>query len=166
MNIKRSMPFAPAEAISWDITTSGFLAVSPLSNGTVTEPIWYREWLPALEGVEEKLRAGARVADVGCGHGHSTIIMAEAFPKSRFWGSDLHRASRTQHKAMHRRAALPNGFRFSVATAKSYPADGYDQICFFDCLHAWAILGAQSMRATPSQMMERSCWTSVLPTSA
>lgn len=94
-----------------------------------------RDWLPALRGVEEKLRAGATVADVGCGHGHSTILMAEAFPRSRFWGFDYHEQSIESARGHARKTAIENRARFEVASATSYPAEGFDLICFFDCLH-------------------------------
>ena len=93
------------------------------------------EWLPALERVEEKLRGGARVADIGCGHGHSTIIMAEAFPKSQFWGFEYHQPSIDAAQAHAQKSGVSERVRFSLANAKSYPAHGYDLICFFDCLH-------------------------------
>jgi SAM-dependent methyltransferase len=94
-----------------------------------------REWLPALRGVEEKLRAGAKVADVGCGHGHSTILMAEAFPQSRFWGFDYHEQSIDTARSHARNTEIANRVSFEVAGATSYPAEGFDLICFFDCLH-------------------------------
>jgi ubiquinone/menaquinone biosynthesis C-methylase UbiE len=94
-----------------------------------------REWLPSLRGVEEKLRAGAKVADVGCGHGHSTILMAEAFPRSRFWGFDYHEQSIESARGHARNTAIENRVSFEVASAMSYPAEGFDLICFFDCLH-------------------------------
>jgi SAM-dependent methyltransferase len=93
-------------------------------------------WIPSLDGVQAKLEAGARVADVGCGHGASTILMAEAFPRSEFVGFDYHEAS-IEHA---RRAAAEAGLSgdrvsFEVAPAKEYPAGGYDLVCMFDCLH-------------------------------
>ena len=94
-----------------------------------------REWLPALSGVEEKLRAGANVADIGCGHGHSTILMAEAFPQSRFWGFDYHKQSIDSARSHARDTNLKNHVSFEVASATGYPAEGFDLICFFDCLH-------------------------------
>ena len=94
-----------------------------------------REWLPSLRGVEEKLRAGAKVADVGCGYGHSTILMAEAFPQSRFWGFDYHEQSIATARSHARNKEMQNRVSFEVASAMSYPAEGFDLICFFDCLH-------------------------------
>jgi SAM-dependent methyltransferase len=91
-------------------------------------------WLPALEGVEEKLRAGGRVADVGCGHGHSTLIMAEAFPRTQFVGFDIHGPSIEEARGLADQAGLRN-VTFEVATAKTYPGRGYDLVTFFDCLH-------------------------------
>ena len=93
------------------------------------------EWLPSLRGVEKKLRAGAKVADVGCGHGHSTILMAEAFPQSRFWGFDYHEKSIKIARSHARNQAIGNRVSFEVASAKDYPAEDFDLICFFDCLH-------------------------------
>jgi ubiquinone/menaquinone biosynthesis C-methylase UbiE len=94
-----------------------------------------REWLPSLCGVEEKLRAGAKVADVGCGYGHSTILMAEAFPQSRFWGFDYHEKSIESARSHARNSQIENRVSFEVASAMNYPAKGFDLICFFDCLH-------------------------------
>ena len=94
-----------------------------------------REWLPALRGVEEKLRVGVKVADVGCGHGHSTILMAEAFPRSRFWGFDYHKKSIETARRNAHNTASDNRLIFEVASATSYPGEGFDLICFFDCLH-------------------------------
>ena len=93
------------------------------------------EWLPALDGVTAKLEAGGRVADVGCGHGHSTVLMAEAYPKSEFRGFDGHGASIEAARANAEAACVASRARFDTATAKTYPAERFDLICFFDCLH-------------------------------
>ena len=93
------------------------------------------EWLPALDGVVAKLTAGAKVADIGCGHGHSTVLMAKAFPKSRFWGFDAHAGSIEAARRHAEEAGVADRVTFAVAKADSYPAQGYDLICFFDCLH-------------------------------
>ncbi|HEX6015594.1 MAG TPA: class I SAM-dependent methyltransferase [Geminicoccaceae bacterium] len=92
------------------------------------------EWLPALDGVVDKLRAGALVADVGCGHGHSTILMARAFPASRFHGFDTHAESVDEARRLAAEAGIDQA-SFAVARADGYPGTGYDLICFFDCLH-------------------------------
>jgi SAM-dependent methyltransferase len=92
-------------------------------------------WIPALDGVEAKLRSGARVADVGCGHGASTVLMADAFPRSEFVGFDYHEASIEHARAAAADAGLDGRLRFEVASAKQFPGDGYDLVCMFDCLH-------------------------------
>jgi len=92
-------------------------------------------WIPALEGVEEKLKAGGRVADVGCGHGASTILMALAYPNSEFCGFDYHRPSIEYARKAAVRAGVDNRVMFEVHTSKGYPGLGYDLVAFFDCLH-------------------------------
>jgi SAM-dependent methyltransferase len=92
-------------------------------------------WIPALDGVRAKLEAGALVADVGCGHGASTVIMAQAFPASRFVGFDYHQASIDYARQAAARAGLDQVVSFEVASAKNYPGDGYDLVAMFDCLH-------------------------------
>jgi SAM-dependent methyltransferase len=92
-------------------------------------------WLPALDGVQEKLERGALVADVGCGHGASTILMAEAYPRSEFVGFDYHDGSIEAARAKASDAALDGRVSFEVAKAKEYPGDGYDLVTMFDCLH-------------------------------
>jgi SAM-dependent methyltransferase len=93
-------------------------------------------WIPALEGVQAKLAAGASVADVGCGHAASTILMARAFPKSRFCGFDYHSGSIEYARHIAGREGLLDQITFEVASSKSYPANGgYDLVTFFDCLH-------------------------------
>jgi 2-polyprenyl-3-methyl-5-hydroxy-6-metoxy-1,4-benzoquinol methylase len=92
-------------------------------------------WIPALDGVEAKLSAGAKAADVGCGHGASTILMAQAYPKSRFVGFDYHAASIEQARIRADAAGVADRVTFEVAAAKSFPGTGYDLVAFFDCLH-------------------------------
>ena len=92
-------------------------------------------WIPALEGVEAKLEAGALVADVGCGHGASTIILAQAFPRSEFVGFDYHEGSIEHARQAASEAGLDGRVSFEVVTAKEYPGDGYDLVAMFDCLH-------------------------------
>src|SRR3989442_1262538 len=93
------------------------------------------EWIPALEGVAAKLAAGARVADVGCGHGASTILLAEAYPSSTFVASDYHQPSVPWSRKAASRAGVADRVRFEVASSKAYPGKGYDLVAFFDCLH-------------------------------
>lgn len=93
------------------------------------------EWLPALEGVVPKLEAGATVADVGCGHGASTVIMAQAFPASRFFGFDYHAPSITTAQQRAADGGVTDRVTFAQATAKTYDGQDYDLVCFFDCLH-------------------------------
>jgi len=92
-------------------------------------------WLPALEGVTAKLSAGARVADIGCGHGASTILMAEAFPRSEFVGSDYHEASVEAARAAAERAGVSDRVSFEIASAKDFSGGPFDLVCVFDALH-------------------------------
>jgi len=92
-------------------------------------------WIPALHDVKEKLEAGARVADVGCGKGASTILMAKAFPKSRFFGFDYHDKSIEGARETAKSEGVADRVTFEVAKAKEYPGKGYDFVAVFDCLH-------------------------------
>ncbi len=92
-------------------------------------------WLPALEGVVEKLERGATVADIGCGHGASTILMAEAFPRSEFIGSDYHQESIETARLRAAEAGLGQRIRFEVAPADGFSGSGYDLVTTFDALH-------------------------------
>ena len=92
-------------------------------------------WIPALSGVKEKLEAGARVADVGCGKGASTILMAKAFPNSRFFGFDYHDKSIEAARESAKRNGVADRVTFEVAKAKDFPGKDYDFVAVFDCLH-------------------------------
>jgi SAM-dependent methyltransferase len=92
-------------------------------------------WIPSLDGVEAKLSTGARVADVGCGVGASTILMAKAFPKSRFWGFDYHAGSIELARKRAEAAGVADRVTFDVAMSTDYPGKGYDLVAHFDCLH-------------------------------
>ena len=92
-------------------------------------------WLPALEGVMAKLEKGARVADVGCGHGAATILMAQRFPKSKFVGYDYHGPSIERAKELARQAGVADRVSFEVAASKNFPGTDFDLVAFFDCLH-------------------------------
>ena len=93
------------------------------------------EWIPALSDTLAKLKAGARVADVGCGLGTSTILMAEAYPKSTFVGFDYHPQSIEMAREAAAKAGVSDRAKFEVAKAKDYPGKGYQLVAFFDCLH-------------------------------
>ena len=92
-------------------------------------------WIPALHGVREKLEAGARVADVGCGKGASTLLMAKSFPKSRFFGFDYHDKSIEGARESAKREGVADRVTFEVAKAKEFPGKDYDFVAVFDCLH-------------------------------
>ena len=92
-------------------------------------------WIPALSDVQQKLEIGARVADVGCGQGASTILMAQAFPKSRFFGFDYHDKSIEAARESAKRNGVADRVTFEVAKAKEFPGRDYDFVAVFDCLH-------------------------------
>ncbi len=92
-------------------------------------------WIPALDGVVAKLERGARVADIGCGHGASSVILAKAFPNSTFVGFDYHPPSVEAARQRAQSAGVADRLRFEVASAKNFPGTGYDLVAFFDCLH-------------------------------
>lgn len=92
-------------------------------------------WIPALEGMEEKLQRGARVADIGCGHGASTMLMAQTYPNSKFVGFDYHPGSIDVARSLAEMDELGDRVTFEVASAKEFPGENYDLVTFFDCLH-------------------------------
>ncbi|SHM72423.1 class I SAM-dependent methyltransferase [Cryptosporangium aurantiacum] len=93
------------------------------------------QWIPALDGVDEKLRAGASVADVGCGLGAATLIMADAYPHSTFVGYDYHEESMEAARKSAADAGLARRVRFEAVDASEFPGTGFDLVCLFDCLH-------------------------------
>jgi SAM-dependent methyltransferase len=93
------------------------------------------DWIPALTGIHERLQAGGKVADVGCGHGASTVIMAQAYPASRFYGFDNHAPSVEHARRAAEEAGVADRATFEVAPADAIPEGPYDLVCFFDCLH-------------------------------
>ena len=93
------------------------------------------KWLPALDGIVAKLNTGIAVADVGCGYGHSSVLMAQAFPHSRFRGFDVHSSSIDEARSNAADAGVSGRVSFDVARASDYPGKNYGLICFFDCLH-------------------------------
>jgi SAM-dependent methyltransferase len=92
-------------------------------------------WIPALDGVDARLKAGAKVADVGCGHGASTLIMAQAYPKSSFTGFDYHAPSIEHARKAAKEAGVADRVSFEVARAQDFPGEGYDLVAIFDALH-------------------------------
>jgi ubiquinone/menaquinone biosynthesis C-methylase UbiE len=92
-------------------------------------------WIPSLEGVDAKLKSGGKVADVGCGLGASTILMAKSYPKSEFVGFDYHDKSIESARQRAKEAGVGDRVRFEIAKAKEYPGNDYDFVTFFDCLH-------------------------------
>ncbi|QFG36235.1 methyltransferase family protein [Paracoccus pantotrophus] len=126
--------FTTGRGVAWgDQAGCMFCAVARLFRPGYVNAL-VQDWLPALDGVLDKLKAGAAVADVGCGHGLSTILMAQAFPASRFTGYDFHPASIAAATAHARAHGLPN-LRFEVGRAQDFDGGGFDLITCFDCLH-------------------------------
>src|SRR4051812_40291854 len=119
-------------------------------------------WLPSLNGVVEKLEAGARVADVGCGHGASTILMAQAYPRSTFVGTDYHEASIEAARRAAERAGVADRITFEVSAAKQLSGGPYDLVCVFDALHDMGDpVGAA--RHVRSQLADDGTWLGVEP---
>jgi SAM-dependent methyltransferase len=119
-------------------------------------------WIPALEGVEEALARGARVADVGCGHGASTLLMAQAFPRSRFTGFDYHDRSVERARAAARAAGVDDRVTFEVATADAFPGRDYELVAMFDCLHDMGDPVAAARRVREA-LAPGGCWMIVEP---
>jgi SAM-dependent methyltransferase len=119
-------------------------------------------WIPALEGVEQKLHAGARVADLGCGHGASTVLLAQAYPASVVTGSDYHAGSIAEAAQRGSAAGLEGRARFEVASAQDFSGGPYDLVTTFDCLHDMGdpLGAAQHIR---SQLAEDGTWMIVEP---
>lgn len=126
--------FKTGEGVSWGDHNSCLFCGTEKFFSPSYEGNLISNWLPSMEGVVEKLKAGAKVADIGCGHAASTIIMAKEFPNSTFIGFDFHAESIDQARERARDAGLTN-VTFEVATAKDFPGKDYDFITFFDCLH-------------------------------
>jgi len=123
------------------------------------------EWIPSLDGVEERLREGIRVADIGCGHGVSTILMAQAFPESTFVGSDYHEGSIEAARRAAERAHVSDRVTFEVAGAKDFGGGPFDLVCVFDALHDMGDpVGAA--RHVGSQLADGGTWLVVEPMAA
>jgi len=133
---KISEAFRSGEGVGWHEHDTGlFTGTERFFRPTYAASL-LTSWIPALEGVMDKLSAGGNVADVGCGRGASTFLMARAFPKSRFFGFDYHDGSIEYGREVGSRDGLLDQITFEVASAKNFPANGgYDLVTFFDCLH-------------------------------
>jgi SAM-dependent methyltransferase len=127
--------FRSGDGVGWHEHHDGLFCGTERSFGANYRMHLVSEWLPALTGVVEKLERGARVADVGCGHGASTILMAQAFPASTFTGIDAHGESIITARARAQAAGVGDRVHFQVADATEYAGGGYDLIAFFDALH-------------------------------
>lgn len=108
------------------------------------------EWIPALGGIEDRLRAGGKVADIGCGFGASTILMANAYPRSRFAGFDTHAPSVERARMAAEEAGVADRVTFEVASSTEFPGSGYDLVTFFDCFHDMGDPVAAARRARES----------------
>lgn len=127
--------FRTGEGVSWgDHSDRLFCGVAAFYRNCYSASL-VQEWLPSLSWVTAKLEKGARVADIGCGHGHSTALMAKAYPESHFWGFDGHEGSIEIARRVAREAGVAERVSFEVANADEYVGHDYDLICFFDCLH-------------------------------
>jgi hypothetical protein len=124
-------------------------------------------WIPALDGVDAKLRAGAKVADIGCGHGSSTILLAEAYPESEIVGFDYHAESIATARKRAAEAGCSERVAFEVASAQDFPGTGYDLVCIFDALHDMGdpVGAARHIRAAVATMA-RGSWSSPWPSPA
>ena len=127
--------FRDGSGIGWDAHDPGLFSGTArfFRPGYVANLV--RHWLPALDGVTDRLKAGARVADIGCGYGHSTVLMAQAYPQSSFVGYDAHPESIEVARKTASDAGVNEQVTFEVATAKDFPATNLDLVTFFDCLH-------------------------------
>ena len=127
--------FVDGEGIGWHEHHHGLWHGVERSFGVGYRAALVAEWLPALDGVVAKLDAGGLVADVGCGHGLSTILMAQAFPASRFVGIDYHAESIATARKRAVEAGVADRVTFEVAGASDFPGEGYDLVAFFDAFH-------------------------------
>lgn len=127
--------FRTGKGVGWDKRSECLFCGTARFFRTTYKHHLVQEWLPALDGVTDKLERGAKVADIGCGHGVSTLLMAQAYPNSHFYGFDYHDASIEAARETAERTGLSERLGYEVHLAKTVPARGYDLVCFFDCLH-------------------------------
>jgi SAM-dependent methyltransferase len=132
---KISEAFRTGKGVGWHEHDSGLFSGTERFFRPNYRAHLVKEWIPALGDTEAKLKAGAKVADVGCGLGTSTILMAQAYPKSTFVGSDYHPKSIEMAREAAEKAGVSDRVKFEVAKAKDYSGKGYELVAFFDCLH-------------------------------
>lgn len=123
--------------VGWDEHHPDLFAGTERFFGPVYRANLVSNWIPALEGVEAKLRSGARVADIGCGHGASLMLLAEAYPDSTFVGYDYHAPSIDAARRNAAEAGLSDRVSFEVASAHDFEGRGFDLVCVFNALHEW-----------------------------
>lgn len=153
--------FKTGEGVNWgDHDSCLFCGVAKFFKPTYKANL-LQSWIPALDGVQEKLERGAKVADVGCGYGHSTLIMAEAFPNSQFYGYDFHAPSIEKAKELAWEKGIDN-VTFEVAKAKDFPGENYDLVTFFDCLHDMGDPAGASQHVF-SKLADNGTWMIVEP---
>jgi 2-polyprenyl-3-methyl-5-hydroxy-6-metoxy-1,4-benzoquinol methylase len=127
--------FRTGDGVAWGEHDHGLFCGTERFYGSSYRAHLVQQWIPALDGIEARLREGGRVADVGCGHGASTILMAEAFPRSTFMGVDAHASSIETARQRAATAGVADRVRFEVNAAQSFTHGPYDLIAFFDALH-------------------------------
>jgi ubiquinone/menaquinone biosynthesis C-methylase UbiE len=138
--VARSLPaleaaFRTGDGVAWQDRDSELWDVQERYGRPMQHAFLVDVWLAAVPGLLERLEAGITVADVGCGYGGSTVLLAERFPESRFVGFDFHDHSIVQARNAARRAGVGGRVSFEVARADGFPGDGYDAVLFIDCLH-------------------------------
>ena len=127
--------FRGEEELGWEGHDPEFYATSDRLFAAAYRANLVQEWIPALEGAEAKLRRGAKVADVGCGLGSSTVILAQEYPASTFFGFDFHHPSLEAARKKAAEAGVADRVTFEVASVTDYPGEGYDLIAYLDALH-------------------------------
>jgi len=149
--------FRTGEGVGWQDFDSGLFDGTARGFRPGYAAALVSEWLPALDGVVEKLERGASVADIGCGFGYSTLLMAEAFPQSRFHGFDFHGPSIEAARRLAAEQGLDDRVSFDVATAQDFPGENYDLVTFFDCLHDLGDPGGALRRAEQTLADDGTC---------
>jgi ubiquinone/menaquinone biosynthesis C-methylase UbiE len=149
--------FRTGAGFGWHEHDAGLFDGCERHFGTLYRSQLVQDWLPALDGVVDRLTAGARVADVGCGHGASTVLMAQAFPAATFVGYDYHEASVATARARAQAAGLDDRVSFEVAPAAKLPDTGFDLVTVFDALHDMGDPVAAATRLRESLTPDGTC---------